>query len=229
MPPIDFRSAPLLLQAGVLVQLGLLCACFLGIVGLRLLRRGAARFWMAPGVTALVLAPVALASGMTVALFRQTLGGMALTGSGGIAALAAGSAEALIPLLFGLGSVAALAFVGLLVTAIGSSRGEDAGSRGGMALQGASLAAVALSAGLVVLSSGMVYAVNAGLRDPEAILTRWRVSLVGSVGLALLLLALVLAATLGAPRGVSRPGARLVSLSALSLSGIGALAGLWLV
>src|SRR5512134_2912028 len=168
----SLRDMSLLVQAGALAVLAVAFLDFLAMVGLRFLRPGSARFWAAPGALALVLLPAVLAAGVTALSFRETLGGMALVGSGGVAALAAGSAEALIPLLVALAAVAALAFVGLLLTTIGSSRVTEGDSGGGLALPAVALVAVPLSGGLVALLVHTVAAVNAGLRDGPALLLR---------------------------------------------------------
>lgn len=198
-------------------------------MALRFQRRGSARFWAAPAIVALALLPPVVAAGVTAVAFRTTLGAVALTGSGGIAALAAGSAESLVLLLVGLASAALLAFAGVLITSIGSSRVRDGESRGNMALPLTSLGAVGFSAWLVVLVARFVDAVNADLRDPEVILTRWRLAIAGSIGLALLLLVLAIVTAVRAPRGASKLGANLISLSTLAVVGVGALVGLWLV
>jgi len=227
MPP--FLETSLLTRMGLLAQLTLAVLCFLCMVGLRFQRRGSARFWAAPGTVALVLLPLVVSAIVTSLAFRTTLEGMALTGSGGIAALAAGSAESLVLLLFGLASAALLAFAGLLITSIGSSRVKASEAGGSVALPLTSLASVGFSAWLVVLVVRFVQAVNDGLRDPEVILTRLRLAITVSVGLALLLLVLALLTAVRAPRGESPLGAKLVSLSTLAVVGVGALVGLWLV
>jgi len=227
MLPLDQMS--FFVQAGALALLAVAFLAFLAIVGLRFMRRGAARFWAAPGAVALVLLPGVLAAGLTALAFRQTLAAMALVGSGGLAAIAGGSVEALIPLLVGLPAVAALAFVGLVLTSIGSSRVKQGGSGGGLALPAAALVAVLLSAGLIVLSVRMVAAVNTGLGDAQGLLLRLNVCLVGSAALATLLFVLALVTALRAPRGASPLGVKLASLSAFSLCGLLALAGVWVV
>jgi hypothetical protein len=227
MPP--FFETSLLTKMAALAQLTLVFLCFLCIVALRFQRRGSARFWAAPAIVALALLPPVVAAGVTAVAFRTTLGAVALTGSGGIAALAAGSAESLVLLLVGLASAALLAFAGVLITSIGSSRARYEAPGGSKALPLVSLAAVGLSAWLVVLVARFVDAVNADLRDPEVILTRWRLAIAGSIGLALLLLVLAIVTAVRAPRGASKLGANLISLSTLAVVGLGALVGLWLV
>src|SRR6187401_3073594 len=102
----SFADTPLFVKVAVLAVLATTLACFLGVVGLRFLRRGAARFWTVPASTALVLFPAVLGAGLTAILFRQTLSTVVLTVSGGRAALAGGSSEAILPLVFGLPSAA---------------------------------------------------------------------------------------------------------------------------
>ena len=51
----SFADTPLFVKVAVLGVLAATLACFLGVVGLRFLRRGAARFWTVPAATALVL------------------------------------------------------------------------------------------------------------------------------------------------------------------------------
>jgi len=225
----SFADMSFFAQAGALALLGVAFLAFLAIVGLRLRRRGSARFWAAPGALALALLPAVLGAGVTALVFRETLGGIALVGSSGPAALAAGSAEALIPLLVGLVTVAALAFVGLLLTGIGSSRVRPGGSGGGLALLVAALLALSLSAGLVVLSVRMVTAFDPGLRDGPALLLRLNLSIVGSAVLAMLLFGLALFTALRAPRGASPLGVKLSALAAFPLCGLLALAGGWVI
>ncbi|MFI5007263.1 MAG: energy transducer TonB [Solirubrobacterales bacterium] len=234
----SFAHMSFLVQAGALAVLAVAFLAFLGIVALRFMRRGAARFWAAPGAVALVLLPAVLAAGVTVVAFRETLRGIALVGSGGLAALAAGSAEALIPLLVGLATVAALAFVGLLLTSMGSSRVTQGGSGGGLALPAATLVALSLGASLIVLTVQMVAAVNAprdpalpgaGQRDVQVLLLGLNVSLVGSPVLAMLLFVLALVTALRAPRSAASLGVKLSALAAFSLCGLLALAGVWAV
>ena len=226
---LSFRDIPLAVHVAVLVVLAATLACFLGLVGLRFLRRGAARFWTVPAATALVLFPVVLGAGLTAILFRQTLSTLALTVSGGRAALAGSSAEALLPLVVGLPSAALLAFVALLAAAIGSARTEGADGAGGPALHAGALVAAALVAGLVAVVLGMIAAVNTEAAVTASSLLRLRLSLPGAAVLALALGVLGLITVRRAPRGASPLGVKLLSLAALALSGLGALAGIWMV
>src|SRR5689334_1173437 len=105
-----------------LVELAVAFLCLAVMVGLRIARRGATRFWMGPAMVALALLPGAVAVGLAAFAFRSVLAGMTLTGAGGVAAVAAGSAEAMIPLLVGLACVAGLTLLALLLVAVGSSR-----------------------------------------------------------------------------------------------------------
>jgi protein TonB len=220
----------LVAQAGALFLLAVVFLAFFAIIGLRFVRRGTARFWTAPGAVALVLLPIALAAGITTLAFRQALDGMVLTGSGGVAALAAGSAEALVPLLVALTAAAPLAFVALLLTSFGSSRFAQADTGGGMVLPVAAFVAALMSAGLVALVVGMVAGVNGGVRpDGRALLLRINMTLAGAVLLALLLVVLAAATAMRAPRAASPLGIKLAAVSMLALCGILALVGAWLV
>jgi hypothetical protein len=200
---LSFSDIPLAVHVAVLVVLAGTLACFLGLVGLRFLRRGAARFWTVPASTALVLLPAVVGAGLTAILFRQTLSTVTLTVSGGRAALAGSSAEALLPLVFGLPSTAMLAFVALLAAAIGSARTEGAGAGGGLALHAGALVATALAAGLVAVVLGMVGAVNTDAAVTESTLMRLRLSLPSAAILAVALCAMALATVGGGARGYS--------------------------
>jgi hypothetical protein len=168
-------------------------------------------------------------AGLTAILFRQTLSTVALTVSGGRAALAGGSSEALLPLVFGLPSAALLAFVALLAAAIGSARTEVAEPGGGTGRHAVALVAAAFAAGLVVLVLGMVAAVNAGPGMTDSILMRLRLSLPGAALLGAGLCVLGLVTVMRAPRTASPSSVKILSLSVLALSGLGALAGIWMV
>jgi TonB family protein len=225
----SFADTPFLVKIAVFAVLAATLACFLGVVGLRFVRRGPARFWTVPASAALVLFPVVLGAGLTAMLFRQTLGTLALTGSGGRAALAGSSAEAILPLAFGLPAAALLALVALIAVAITRANTEGAETDGGAGLHAAALVAAALVAGLVVLVLGMVAAVNIGPGVTDSALMRLRMSLPGAVLLAAVLCVLGLGTVLRAPRTSAPAIVKLLSVSVLALSGLGALAGVWSV
>ena len=229
MPP--FADLSSFLQVSLLLELALGLICLLAIVALRFLRRGAARFWLAPATTAVVLLPGVTASAVTVLAFRDVLRGMALVGTGSVSAIAAGSAESLLALLVGLAAVACLALVAIVVTSVGSTRLDEGEGQtgGGMAMPLTGLAVVIMSAALIILIHSMVGAVTASGLDPAGLVNRWRISAVMSAGLTLLLPALVLVATLGAPRGPSPIEVKIAALSALALAGLGALVGFGVV
>ena len=96
-----FRAMPPWMVAACAVQLLLFFVCAVVIVVLRFLRRGAARFAAAPAVVAVLLLPVAFACAPTAYALMGVLEALAVTGSGGLAAIAAGLAEALISLFIG--------------------------------------------------------------------------------------------------------------------------------
>ena len=110
--------------AGWLALAALALACFAGVIALRLLRRGRARHWIGPSTAAVALMPAVAGTGIACLQFREAMAGLVLaapassSGSGGVAALAAGSAESLVPLLAGLGCTALLAFLGLACVAV---------------------------------------------------------------------------------------------------------------
>jgi len=65
---LSFADTPLLVKVAVVVVLAATLVCFFGVVALRFLRRGAARFWIAPASTAVVLLPAVLGAGLTAML-----------------------------------------------------------------------------------------------------------------------------------------------------------------
>lgn len=215
------------LQLAMLLQVALACACFVGILGLRLRCRGAARFGAAPALVALVLFPLVVASGISAWAFGAALAGVALTGAGGVAAAAAGSAEALLPLFLAAVCAVALAFVAVLVTAVGSSRAMPAAPAPGpwLPLAGGTLAV--LAGGLALLVVGMVAGFNSGLRDPQAILLLRRVATAASCGLGLLLAALILTVAVRGSRAPASAFFKLQSLAALLGVSLGVAAALW--
>ena len=75
----------------------------------------------------------------------------------------------------------------------------------------------------------MVAAVNTGPGMTDSILMRLRLSLPGAAVLAAGLCVLGLVTVLRAPRTASPSSVKLLSLSVLALSGLGALAGIGLV
>jgi len=226
---LSFADTPLVVKLAVLVVLAAAFAGFLGVVAVRFLRRGAARFWTVPASAALALFPVVLGAGLTAILFRQTLSTVALTGSGGRAALAGSSAEAMLPLAFGLPSAVLLALVALAAAAIGRARAESDGPAPGAAMHVGTLVVAAGVAGLVVVVLGMVAAVNAGPGMTDSISMRLRLSLPGSAALAAAVCVLVLINLRRAPRTASPSGVKLLSLALLALIGLGGAAGVWMV
>jgi len=225
---LSFADAPLVVKGAVAVVLAVTLAAFLGLVVVRFLRRGAARFWMTPASAALVLLPAVLGAGLTAVLFRQALGMVTLTVSGGRAALAGGSAEATLPLVFGLPASAMLAAVAFLATVIGSARADSTVEPGsGRGLHLGALVVVVLAASLVALVLGMVASVNRHPEGAPAIAVWLHVALAGAALLLLVLCALGIATAVRAARGPSPASVKLLSLSILSLSGVAALAGVW--
>jgi biopolymer transport protein ExbD len=222
-------------HAGALVLLGMALellaavAAGLAILALRFFRRGAARFGVAPALAGLALLPLAVGAGTTLLAYRNTLDGLALTGSGGAAALAGGSAESLVPLLLGLLASAGLALAALLVTVVGTSRAPADAAGRGLALPLLALLVVACCGPLVLLLAGLVTAPNAGLLDPRALSFLLWLGAGATAVLSLVVLLLPLAATIGAPRGAPSLGVKGIGVAALALAGAGAVIGSFVV
>jgi protein TonB len=225
----SFQHMGLIGKAGILAVVALGLLAFLGLVGLRFLRRGAARFWAAPAALALCLLPVALGALVAGLLLRSTLTGMVLTGAGGVAAIAAGSTEALVPVLLGLGVTAVLTFCAFLATAAGSSRSSAPPSSGlaGPALSALSILLLAFLGGLLWLVLSTVGRLNATQIDPQALATRLSLLLIGPLALLAVSCVVAVAAAVLAPRGPAGIGTKLVSLASLAFCGVIGVVGLW--
>ena len=230
MTPVDVlaeRGSGSLLVFGFIFLLGFVC--FGVAAGLRLARRGAARFWIGPALTALALLPGVVSLAAAATAWRRVLEERSLTGSGGVAAVAGGSAESMLPLVVGFGCTAALASWGLLLVAAGSSRVEEGFTPGSALGSLASMLFVGSALGLLALHVTTIHDVNAGWRDPGALLLRWQVTRYGSLGLAALLVGHVLVTALGAPRGAASTTIKLTSLACLVATLVGAIVGLAVV
>jgi protein TonB len=216
-------------QAGSLAVLALGLMAFVGLVGLRFLRRGAARFWASPAAIALCLLPLALGIAVAGLLLRAALAGLALTGSGGVAAIAAGSAEALFPVVLGLGVTAALAACALLATAVGSAQSSapSSGRVAGRAFSALSILLLVSLGGLLWLVLSTVTLLNGTQADPSTVASRSRLLLVGPVALLAVSCLAAVAATVFAPRGASGIGTKLVSLASIALCGVICVVGSW--
>jgi TonB family protein len=204
------------------VQAVVAFACFAAIVGLRFVRRGAARFWMGPALVALCVLPGVVGAVMAAFAFRDVLAAMALVGSGGVSAVAAGSIESLLPLAIGLVCVGALSLFAVLVVAAGTSRVTDETEPGGPAWS-------ALAAPLVVVSGfapvlgllALVHHVNFGSVEPARVMLVWRLVVFGALALALLFVGFVVATVVRAPRGRAPILAKLVPPASLLLAAFG--------
>lgn len=230
MTPVDVlaeRGGASLLLFGFIILVGFVCFC--ATVGLRLARRGAARFWIGPCLTALALLPGVVSLAAAASAWRQVLEERSLTGSGGVAAVAAGSAESMLPLLVGFGCTAALASWGLFLVGAGTSRVEPGTTGGGAFGSLASLLFVGLALGILTLHVTTIRDVNAGWRDPGAVLLRWRVTFFGSLGFAALLVGQVLMTARRAPRGVASTLIKLMTFASLISTVVGAVVGLRVV
>jgi TonB family protein len=202
---------------------------FVGLVGLRFQRRGAARFWASPAALALCLLPVALGIAACGLLLRAALAGMALTGVGGVAAIAAGSAEALLPVIVGLGVSAALAACAFVAITVGSSKSTAASSGGGAGWAFSALSVIFLVGlgGLLWLVLSTVALLNRAQPDPTVAATRMTLLLIGPLALLVVSCVAAVAAAVFAPRGPSGIGTKLVSLASLALCGMMCVVALW--
>jgi protein TonB len=225
----SFQHMGLIGQAGSLAVLALGLMAFVGLVGLRFLRRGTARFWASPSAIALCLLPLALGIAVAGLLLRAALAGLALTGSGGVAAIAAGSAEALFPVVLGLGVTAALAACALLATAVGSAQSSapSSGRIAGWAFSALSILLLVSLGGLLWLLLSTVTLLNGPQADPSTVASRSRLLLVGPVALLAVSCVAAVAATVFAPRGPSSIGTKLVSLASIALCGVICVVGSW--
>jgi TonB family protein len=215
--------------AALLAVAGVTLLSLLGLLALRLLRRGRARFWMTPAALALALLPAAVAAAGSVLVVRDVAGATAITGVSGNAAVAAGLAEALTPLLAGLGAAIMLSALAFIAMAAGSSASDAPGGRGH-----GSFWPLFAAAGLTVLVvNGVVLSIlrlTSLLLDragSESLAPRVGASLVGAFGAAVLAGGLAVAAAILAPRGAASAGVRAGSLAVLAASLLLAAAGLW--
>lgn len=221
---------PAWMVAACVFQGLLFFVCAAAIVVLRFLRRGAARFAAAPAVVALLLLPVAFACAATAHALSNVLEALAVTGSGGIGAVSAGLAEALISLLFGFTSSAVLAFFGWVALAAGTSRATP-GTEGSLPGAGgpvASFVAMGLTGCLVLLVWSLVN--RASRLNMDGVAGRSvPFVLTGAALLFLLLAAMAVVGALKAARGRAPLPVALVSLALVAVLGAGSLGGLWLV
>jgi TonB family protein len=229
---IEIRHMPPWMLAACAIQLLLFLGCAAAILVLRLLRRGGARFAAAPAVVALLLLPVAFACAATAYALRGVLAGLALVGSGGIAAISAGLAEALISLLLGFASSSLLAVLGWIALAAGTSgvKPGTASTAPGAGPGGpvASFVVMGLTGGLVVFLWSLVNQASRLKMDP-ALAPYLPVVLGGAVLLFVLLAAIVIVGALKAARGRTPIPIALASLALVTLLGIGSLGGVWVV
>jgi TonB family protein len=226
---ISLRDATWLTHASWLAVIVVGFLSFLGVLALRFQRRGADRFWATPAALALCLLPAAVSAAFAALILRDTLSSTALTGSGGMAAVAGGTAEALTPLFLGLAVASMLTAATFLTTAFGSSRSSapPAGGMTGWLLLACTLLVSILLAATIATILGPAATLNAISGPQPALGARVIVALVGAsvlVGLAALL---AVVAAFAAPRGPSGLEVKAASLGAIAVCGLMALAGLW--
>jgi TonB family protein len=199
--------------------------CFAAIVGLRFVRRGAARFWIGPALVALCLLPGVVGAALTALAFRAVAGATAIAGSGSASALAAGAAESFSPLMVGLLSVVGLSLLALPVVAAGTSRVDEAAPSGGTTWAPL-LAPLLIVVGFAPVG-GALKLVNFGgfgLLETDRLVRWWWLVSAGTVAAALALLAFAAASAFRAPRGRAPLVAKLLpplSLAVIALFAAG--------
>jgi TonB family protein len=223
-------------HAGVVTWFGWISvasACLIALallVALRVVRRGAARFWTAPSAAALCVLPAAIGAAFACVLQRQVLAVSALFGEVMPAAQAAGSAEALSPLVMGLGATLALSVFALLTTGIGSARstGPDAAGFAPWALLVSALASIALMAAAASVLLWAVTRVNSTAAASASSAANWlTIALVLACVLTVFALAVAIAGAVMAPRGPSGTGFKLGALATLASCALLAAGGVW--
>ena len=226
---VSVRHMSLLALAGTLAVLVVGVLAFVGLVVLRFRRRGAARSWGAPGAIALCLLPLAVGIGCAGLILRQVLGGIALVGGAGVAAVAAGSVETMVPLLVGLVAALLLTAVAFVATAAGSSRSvaPDPSTLAGWVLLALSLLWLVLASGLVWLYLATLVRLNGPSPDLPTLPARLSLLLAGAFGLAVVSFVAAIASSVMAPHGPSGAGMMVASLASLAFCGLLSCAGLW--
>lgn len=229
MPSFEHMSLFAMVGTLAVPAVGLLA--FVGLIGLRLQRRGAARFWAAPAALALCLLPVTLGIAVSGLLLRTALAGLAVTGTGGVAAIAAGSAEALLATVLGLGVTAALTICAVLATALGSSKSSspssDAAAWAFALLSALAIFSLAcLGALLSLVLSTMAY-VNGPWAAPSMVSGRSGLLFAGSAALLAVSFVAAVAASIVTPRGPSGIGTKVVSVASLALCAVISVTGWW--
>ena len=195
--------------------IGLVAA--LALLGLRFLRRGPARFWLSASFVTMAWLPLVAGASLAALGVVRVAEAAALVGTGSIAAVQAGLAEAELPLLLGLLGTAGVGGLGLALLAVGRSRQTASPSP-----ESPSVVPPAVAVALSVTSLGL------GLAVPTV--THWLTTSPSSVaalalalawiaaGVAVLVLVSAFTLALRAPRGPAP-----ARTCALSLGALGAL------
>lgn len=225
----DLHHSGTLTLAGWLAVIAAGALACAGLFALRFARRGSARFWVAPGAIALCLLPVAAGTVFAGLGLREALAGLALTGTGGLAAISAGGAESLTPLLLGLVVLVPLLGSAFLLTAIGSARGSEESSSAfaGWALLAVALFTCAMGVAAVLLVLRITIPFNVAGEDLASVASRLALALAGALALGVMTLVLAAVAPLLGPVGPAPVGMKLASLGSIALCGVLALGGVW--
>jgi TonB family protein len=218
LPYLSLQSIVSLLMV---LAVGLVAA--LALLGLRFVRRGPARFWLAPSFVTMAWLPLVAGASLAALGVVRVAEAAALVGTGSIAAVQAGLTEAGLPLLLGLLGTAGVGGLGLALLAVGLSRQAASPSP-----ESPSVVPPAVAVASSVTSLGLGLAVPAVAHwlttSPSSVATLARALAWIAAGVALLVLVAAFTLALRAPRG-SAP-ARTCSLS---LGALGALVACVLV
>jgi len=208
---LPYLSALTYVSVAVVCAVGVLAA--LALIGLRFVRRGPSRFWLAPAFATLSCLPVVAGAGLAALGVVGVARAGTLVGSFGRVAIRAGLVESSVPLLLGAALTGAVGTLALLLLALGRSgesgpAGPSSSSLGPrMSL---ALVACALAMALGVPAVGHVLASGSfGVtRLAQALAFAW-------AGLAVVMLVVAFPMALGSPRGAAPPHWRSLSLGAL--------------
>lgn len=209
---LPYLSLPSRLALLAVLAVGAVAA--LALVGARFLRRGPARFWLAPSFVTLACLPLVAGASLAALGLAFVLQAVGIVGVGSGAAVQAGIVEAELPLLLGSLCTAAVAVVGLTLLAVGRARPPAA-------LSASSLipSAIALGVCAVALALALAFhAVSHRIADGAASATSVRALAWLGAGCVLLTPVVGLTLALRAPRG-----SILGAWRALSLGSLGAL------
>lgn len=196
--------------------------CLAVVMSLRFRRRGAARFWMGPAFVALSVLPGQVATAVTAFAFRARV--VSATRTQPFEAvprsvLAAGAADAQVPLAVGLACVCVVALLSSLALGAGTARGETHGEPAGTGFVTLAAPFVAC-AGLLppVFVIALLEKASAGTPNDLQFVLAWLAVVAAAALVALLAIGLAVAT---ARRAAHEPApSRVKRLPALALLGL---------